>query len=216
LVLSDAAHPFRTSREIGIGFARVRATRISYVGELGWELYIPVEFALHVFDRLVAVGAAHGLRHAGYHAMNSLRIEKAFCHWGHDIDSDTTPLESALGFTIAWDKPGDWLGREAMFQQRRAGVRRRLVQFRLEEPRAMLFQDEPIWRDGKPAGRITSAMFGHTVGAAVALGHVTGEGMLSSQWLRDGRYEIEFAGTRYLAAVSLSPLHDPKGTRMLG
>ena len=214
--VSNAAFAFRTSREIAIGFAPVRATRISYVGELGWELYVPAEFAPHVFDRLLAAGAPHGLRLAGYHAINSLRLEKAFRHWGHDIDSDTTPLEGGLGFTVAWDKPGDWIGREALLRQRQAGIGRRLVQFRLDDPRAMLFHDEPIWRDGVRAGRVTSAMFGHTVGAAVALGIVSGDAPMSAAAVRAGRYEIEFAGARLPATGSLSPLYDPLGARVQG
>ncbi len=213
--VSNAAFPFRTSREIALGFARVRATRISYVGELGWELYVPSEFAAHVFDRLLAAGAAHGMRLAGYHAMNSLRLEKAYRHWGHDIDSDSTPLESGLGFAVAWDKPGDWIGREALLRQRQAGVGRRLVQFRLDDPEAMLFHDEPIWRDGACCGRVTSAMFGHTLGATVALGSVVGPAPIAASYVRAGHYEIEFAGQRLPASASLTPLHDPQGARLL-
>ena len=206
--VSNAAFPFRSSREIEVGFARVRATRITYVGELGWELYIPTEFAPHVFDRLLAAGAAHGLRLAGYHAMNSLRLEKAYRHWGHDIDSDTTPLEAGLGFAVAWDKAGDWIGREALLRQRREGVARRVVQFRLDDPDAMMFHDEPVWRDGVRVGRITGAMFGHTLGAAVGLGTV------QSASVRDGRYEIEIAGRRVGASASLVPMYDPKSLRV--
>ena len=206
--VSNEAFPFRSSREIEIGFARVRATRITYVGELGWELYIPTEFAPHVFDRLLAAGAAHGLRLAGYHAMNSLRLEKAYRHWGHDIDSDTTPLEAGLGFAVAWDKASDWIGREALLRQRREGVARRVVQFRLDDPDAMMFHDEPIWRDGARVGRITGAMFGYTLGAAVGLGTVR------SASVRDGRYEIEIAGRRVGASASLVPMYDPKSLRV--
>lgn len=213
--LSNAGFPFRSSRKIAIGFARVRATRITYVGELGWELYVPTEFAPHVFDRLLAAGAAFGLRLAGYHAMNSLRLEKAYRHWGHDIDTDSTPLEAGLGFTIAWDKSSDWIGRAALLRQRQAGVARRLVQFRLDDPDAMMFHDEPIWRDGARVGRITSAMFGHSVGAAVGLGYVAADAPVTADYVRAGRYEIEFAGTRLPASASLSPLYDPRNARVL-
>jgi heterotetrameric sarcosine oxidase gamma subunit len=205
--LSNVAFPFRDSREIDLGYARVRATRITYVGELGWELYIPTEFAQHVFDRIMAAGADFGLRLAGYHALNSLRLEKAYRHWGHDIDSDTTLLEAGLGFTAAWDKPGGFVGREALLAQRAAGLRRRVVQFLLADPEASLFHDEPIWRDGARVGRVTSAMHGHTLGAPVALGTVTAEDI-------SGRWEIEVAGTRVPAVASLTPFYDPRNTRV--
>ncbi|MDA8252220.1 MAG: aminomethyltransferase family protein, partial [Rhodospirillales bacterium] len=207
--LSDAAFPFRDSREIDFGQARVRATRITYVGELGWELYIPTEFAADVFDRIMDAGAEFGLRLAGYHAMNALRLEKAYRHWGHDIDSDTTLLEAGLGFTAAWDKPGGFVGREALLAQRAAGVQRRVLQFLLADPDAVLFHDEPIWRDGQRVGRVTSAMHGHTLGAAVALGTVAATSA-------EGRWDIEIAGRRVPATASLAPLYDPRNSRIRG
>ncbi len=206
--VSNAGFPFRTSREIELGYARVRATRITYVGELGWELYVPTEFAPDVFDRLLEAGAPFGLRLCGYHALNSLRLEKGYRHWGHDIDSDTTPIEAGLGFCIGWDKP-DFTGRAALLRQRQIGVARRLVQFRLHDPEPLLFHDEPIWRDGARVGRITSGMFGHTLGASVGLGWVTGEDV------RAGTYEIEVAGERFAAAASLRPMLDPANAAVL-
>ena len=116
--LSNDGFPFGTAREIDLGLAIVRAARITYVGELGWELYIPTEFATHVYDEIAAAGDAFGLRHAGYHALNSLRIEKAYRHWGHDMSDEDTALEAGLGFTVAWDKPGGFVGREALLRQR--------------------------------------------------------------------------------------------------
>jgi 4-methylaminobutanoate oxidase (formaldehyde-forming) len=209
--VSNEAFPFRASREITLGYARVRATRITYVGELGWELYVPTEFAPHVFDAIMAAGAPFGLQLAGYHAMNSLRLEKAYRHWGHDIDSETTLLEAGLGFTAAWDKPGGFVGREALLAQRAGGVRRRVVQFLLDDPEAVLFHDEPIWRGGVRVGRATSAMHGHTLGASVALGTVT----LEAPFGEDG-WEIESAGERFTARASLRPLYDPANARILG
>jgi 4-methylaminobutanoate oxidase (formaldehyde-forming) len=206
---------FRDSREIELGFARVRATRITYVGELGWELYIPTEFAPHVFERIMAAGAPFGLKLCGYHALNSLRLEKAYRHWGHDIDSDSTPLESGLGFTIAWDKPGGFVGRDALLRQRDTGVRRRLVQFLLDEPEQVLFHDEPVWRNGVRVGRITSAMHGHTLGAPVGLGWVAAEEQVTPEFVKAGHYEIEVAGARVAAAASLAPLYDPANARIL-
>ena len=207
--LSAAAFRFRDSREIDIGYARVRASRITYVGELGWELYIPTEFAALVFDRIMETGADAGLRLAGYHALNSLRLEKAYRHWGHDIDSDTTLLEAGLGFTAAWDKPGGFVGREALLAQRAAGVTRRVMQFLLADADASLFHDEPIWRDGVRVGRVTSAMHGHTLGAPVALGTVAADSA-------DGQWEIEVAGARIPARASLAPLYDPRNLRIKG
>jgi 4-methylaminobutanoate oxidase (formaldehyde-forming) len=194
----------------------VRATRITYVGELGWELTIPTEFAPHVFDRIVAAGAPFGLRLCGYHALNSLRLEKAYRHWGHDIDSDSTLLEAGLGFTAAWSKPGGFVGREALLRQREAGLHRRLVQFLLQDREQSLFHDEPIWRDGVRVGRVTSAMHGHTLGAPVALGWVASDEIVTPAFVQAGHYEIEIAGSRVPATASLAPLYDPSNSRVMG
>jgi glycine cleavage system T protein len=206
---------FRDSRDIELGFARVRATRITYVGELGWELYIPTEFAPHAFDRIIEAGAPFGLKLCGYHALNSLRLEKAYRHWGHDIDSDSSLLEAGLGFTAAWDKAGGFVGREALLRQRETGLHRRLVQFLLRDAEQVLFHDEPVWRDGVRVGRVTSAMHGHTLGAPVALGWVSSQDRVTPEFVRAGTYEIEIAGARVPAAASLAPLYDPGNARIL-
>jgi glycine cleavage system aminomethyltransferase T/glycine/D-amino acid oxidase-like deaminating enzyme len=206
---------FRDSREIELGFARVRATRVTYVGELGWELSIPTEFAPDVFDRIIDAGAAFGLRLAGYHAMNSLRLEKAYRHWGHDIDSETSLLQAGLGFTAAWDKPGGFVGREALLREREGGVRRRVVQFVLVDPEVTLFHDEPIWRDGACIGRVTSAAHGHTLGAPVALGQVSDARPISAASIAEARWEITVGGQRIPATASLAPLYDPRNARIL-
>ncbi len=212
--LSNAGFPFATSREIDLAYARVRATRITYVGELGWELYIPTEFAAGVYDALVAEGARFGLCHAGYHALNSLRIEKAYRHWGHDITEEDTPLEAGLGFAVALKKPG-FIGRDALLRQKEAGLTRRLVTFALDDPDRMLYHNEPIWRDGRLAGRITSGMYGHTVGAAIGLGYVADEGrVVPDDFVTSGRFEIEIAGDRIPARAALGPLYDPKSERV--
>ncbi len=127
--LSNEGFPFGTSQIIDLGYARVRASRVTYVGELGWELYIPTEYATGVFDVIVEAGAPFGLAHCGYHALNSLRTEKGYRHWGHDISPDETPLEAGLGFVVAWDKPGGFIGRDALVAQKAQGLRQRLVQF---------------------------------------------------------------------------------------
>ena len=212
--LSNDAFPFGTSREIDLGYARVRATRISYVGELGWELYVPTEFALGVFDVILEDGAAHGLHLAGYHALNSLRIEKGYRHWGHDITNEDTPLESGLGFTVKWDKAGGFIGREALDEYRNAPLKRRLVQFRLEDPEPMLYHEEPIWREGVRVGRTTSGMYGHTLGGSVGLGYVEHPEGVDHEFMASGNFELEVAGKRFAAAASLRPMYDPTGEKI--
>jgi glycine cleavage system T protein len=212
--LSNAAFPFATSREIELGYGRVRASRITYVGELGWELYVPTEFAPHIYETLVEGGAQFGLRHVGMHAVNSLRTEKAYRHWGHDISNEETPLEAGLGFAVAWDKPGGFIGRDALLRQRETGVRQRLVQFLLDDPEPLLYHNEPVYRDGAIAGYITSGMYGHALGAAVGLGYVSGAERVDADFIAAGRYEIEVAGVRYAARASLKPLYDPAGARI--
>ena len=212
--LSNDAFPFGTSREIDLGYARVRATRISYVGELGWELYVPTEFAPGVFDVILEDGAAHGLHLAGYHALNSLRIEKGYRHWGHDITNEDTPLESGLGFTVKWDKAGGFIGREALDEYRNAPLKRRLVQFRLEDPEPMLYHEEPIWREGVRVGRTTSGMYGHTLGGSVGLGYVEHSEGVDHEFMASGNFELEVAGKRFAAAASLRPMYDPTGEKI--
>ena len=212
--LSNDAFPFGTSREIDLGYARVRATRISYVGELGWELYVPTEFAPGVFDVIFEDGAAHGLHLAGYHALNSLRIEKGYRHWGHDITNEDTPLESGLGFTVKWDKAGGFIGREALDEDRNAPLKRRLVQFRLEDPEPMLYHEEPIWREGVRVGRTTSGMYGHTLGGSVGLGYVEHPEGVDHEFMASGNFELEVAGKRFAAAASLRPMYDPTGEKI--
>ena len=213
--LSNAAFPFGTSQEIDLGYARVRAGRVTYVGELGWELYVPTEFAAGVFDVLVDNGATHGLRLAGYHALNSLRMEKGYRHWGHDITPDNSPIEAGLGFAVSWDKPGGFIGREALTRQREVGVRTRLVQFALEGSNALLYHNEPIRRDGVIVGETTSGMHGHTVARSLGMGYVTNpEGIADADYINAGTYDIEVAGERIPATASLQPLYDPKSLRV--
>jgi 4-methylaminobutanoate oxidase (formaldehyde-forming) len=213
--LSNAAFPFGTSRIMDLGYARVRASRITYVGELGYELYIPTEFAQSVFDVIVGAGGPFGLRLAGYHAMNSLRMEKAYRHWGHDISDEDTPLEAGLQFAVAWDKPGGFIGRELLLRQRESGARRRLVAVALERTDRFLYHNEPIWRNGELVGRITSGMFGHTVGASLGLGYVANGGApMDPAWVAAGKYEVEVAAERVSARISLRPFYDPESERV--
>ena len=210
--LSNAAFPFATSREMDIGYARVRASRITYVGELGWELYIPTEFAVPVYDRILATRP--DITHAGFHAMNGLRLEKAYRHWGHDITDEDTPLESGLGFAVAWDKQGGFSGRDALLRQKETGIQKRLVQFALTDPAPMLYHNEPIWRDGKQVGYLTSGMYGHTVGSALGMGYVNNLDGATADFIKSGSYEIEVAGVRHKATASLSSFYDPKSERV--
>jgi 4-methylaminobutanoate oxidase (formaldehyde-forming) len=207
--LSTEAFPFGTSREIDIGYGRVRATRISYVGELGWELYVPSDMARHIFDVVTTAGAAFGLKLAGYHALNSLRIEKAYRHWGYDIGDEDTPLEAGLQFAVDWDT--DFIGRDALLHHREKGVARMLVQFLLEDDSKLLYHNEPIWRDDAIAGYITSGMFGHTLGGAVGLGYVSepGGGAVDAAFIDAGTFEIEVACERIPARASRRPMYDP-------
>jgi 4-methylaminobutanoate oxidase (formaldehyde-forming) len=211
--LSNDAFPYMTAREIEIGYATALALRTTYVGELGWELYLQTEFAAPVYDLLVEAGADHGLRHAGYHALNSLRIERGFRHWGHDITDEDTPLEAGLGFAVALQKP-DFIGREALLRQREGPLKKRLVQFALEDPEPLLYHNEPVWRDGAIVGYIASGMYGHTLGRAIGLGYLSDEGGVSDDFVRSGTYEIEIACERFPARASLAPLYDPKGERV--
>ena len=213
---SDAAFPFRTAREVQIGYQSALALRLTYMGELGWELYVPVPFTAGVYDALVAAGDAFGLRHCGYHALNSLRIEKAYRDWSHDIGPDDSPLEAGLAFTCVWDKPGGFIGREALLAARDRPRTRRLVQFLLEDPDAMLYHHEPILRDGEPVGIVTSGMYGHTLGGAVGLGYVRCAAGVDDEFIGRGRFEILIANRRVPARASLRPFYDPAGERVRG
>jgi heterotetrameric sarcosine oxidase gamma subunit len=213
---SNAAFPFGTAREVQIGYQSALALRLTYVGELGFELYVPVPFARGVYDSLVEAGRPLGLRHCGYHALNSLRIEKAYRDWSHDIGPDDTPLEAGLAFTCAWEKAGGFIGREALLEKRSAPRRRRLVQFLLEDPTPMLYHNEPILLDDNRVGLITSGMFAHTLGAAAGLGYVSDERGVSDELIAHGRFEILVGNRRVPARASLRPLYDPRGERIRG
>ena len=213
--LSHEAFPFATSREIDLGYTKVRATRITYVGELGWELYVPVEFAASVFDALTAHGEDFGLTLVGFHAVNSLRMEKGYRHWGHDISDEDTPVEAGLGFAVALGKNAGFIGRDAVVRQKEGGVTKRLVTFVLEDPEPLVYHYEPIRRDGDIIGYLTSGMFGHTVGAAIGMGYVNNSGGVTKDWIEAGSYDIDIAGERFAARATLAPLYDPKRERIL-
>jgi glycine cleavage system aminomethyltransferase T len=212
--LSNGAFPFAASREIELGYAPVRAQRTSYAGELGYELYVPSEFAAPVLDVILEEGARSRLQLAGFHALDSLRLEKGFRHVGHDVGIEHTPLEAGSAFAVAFDKPLPFIGRDALLEQRGAIPTRRLVQFRLRDPEPLLFGDEPIVMDGERISLLTSGSYGHTVGAAIGMGWVRHPDGVSPELLRSARFEIEIATERHPAEASLLPWYDPKGTRM--
>ena len=210
--LSNDAHPFGAARQIEIGMALARAHRVSYVGELGWEIYISTDMAAHVFEVLAEAGRDLGLKLCGMHMMDSCRIEKAFRHFGHDITCEDHVLEAGLGFAVKTAKP-DFIGRDAVLRKRDTGLQRRLVQFLLRDPEPLLYHNEPILRDGEIVGYTSSGAYGHWLGGAVALGYVPCPGESPEQVLASD-YEIEVAGERFAARASLRPLHDPSGARL--
>ncbi len=213
--MSNQTFPYMTMQEIDINYALVKALRVTYVGELGWELYVPTEFTLHVFDALVEAGQDVGLRHAGFQALNTLRMEKAYRDYGSDVDNTDTPLEVGLSFFVDFDKPGGFIGRDALLRHKEEAVLEyRLVQFLLEDPEPLLYGSEPIYRDGVRAGYLRSGAYGHTLGGATGLGQIENEAGVSVDYINSGHYEIEVAGVRYPAKSSLRPMYDPQGKKV--
>ncbi len=210
--LSNEAFPFRTAQEIDIAYARPWAFRISYVGELGWELYIPSNFATGVFDAIMEVGKKYDLQLVGMQAVNSLRMECGYRHWENDITPEDTPLEAGLGFAVCFDK-GDFLGKEALLAQKEKGLTRKMVQFTLEDPEAKLYQNEPIFRDGEQVSQITSGAYGYHVGSAVGMGYLSNPDGVTNDWIKAGKYEIMVEGKMIPATVHLRAPYDPKGER---
>ena len=212
--LSNEAFRFATSREIELGYGLVRASRITYVGELGWELYIPAEFTVGVYEQILDASESFGLVHAGYHALDSLRIEKAYRHWGHDITDEDSPLEAGLGFALKFDKPGGFIGREALLRQKERGIPRRLLQFRLCDPEPLLYHNEPIWYRDEIVGYIRSGNYGHSLGGSIGLGYVDRSRAGDLSGAGAGTCEIEVAGMRVPAEASLRPMYDPDNSRI--
>ncbi len=213
--LANDAFPFGAIREIGVGFATVLASRRTYVGELGWELYVPTEFAATVYDTLFEAGAGLGLRDAGYYALESLRMEKAYRAWGRELTPDHTPWEAGLGFAVKLDKAGGFVGRDALVATKAQPLKRRLVSLVLADGEPLAWGGEAILRDGMPVGDTTSAAYGHTVGASVALGYANRpDGAVDAAWLQAGRWEIDLAGARVPATASFGCAYDPKGARI--
>ena len=211
--LGNDAFPFRAAREIDLGFARVLCARITYLGELGYELFVPAEKAAYVYDLVTQAGAAYDLAHVGLKALSSLRMEKAYRDFGHDIDNTDSPLEVGLGFTIDWDK--DFVGRQAVTAVKESGpLMRRLAQVRILDPEPLMFHGEVVYRDGVPVGYVRAASYGHTLGGAVGLAMIeTGE-PVTPEVINSGTWEIDVAGVRYPAVASLRPMYDPDNARI--
>ena len=213
--VSKEAFPYMTAQEIDINYALVQVMRVTYEGELGFELYIPTEFSAHVYQAVVAAGNDLGLRHAGFQALNSLRIEKAYREYGHDMDMMDTPLEAGLNFAVKFDKPGGFIGREALLRHKESGPPKyRMVQFLLEDPEPLLYGNEIIYRDREIVGYLQTGAYGFTLGGAMGMGFVENEEGATADFINSGVYEIDIAGERYSAKASLRPMYDPQGIRV--
>jgi len=213
--LSNAAFPFASARHIEIAACPVLALRLTYVGELGWELHMPVECAGGVYEALMAAGAAHGLVNAGYRAIESLRLEKGYRAWGSDIGPDHSPDEAGLGWAVRLDK-GDFIGRAAVVAQRARGLKKRLACFTVDDPDVVLLGRETIYRNGQRVGWLTSGGYGYSVEKPIGYGYVRNPEGVDTAWLAAGEYELEVATTRIPARYQARPLHDPAMTRVKG
>ena len=209
---SNAANPFGSAQEIELGMGLARVHRVSYVGELGWEIYVGSDMAAHAFETLYEAGQDHGLKLCGMHVMDSCRIEKAFRHFGHDITCEDHVLEAGLGFAVKTQKSA-FIGRDAVLAKQDEGLTSRLLQFKLTDPEPLLYHNEPILRDGEIIGYLSSGAYGHHLGAAIGMGYVPCAGESGDQLLAS-RYEIDVAGIIYEATASLRPMYDPKSERV--
>jgi 4-methylaminobutanoate oxidase (formaldehyde-forming) len=216
--MSTEKFPFGSFQQVELGAVRAYAARVSYVGELGWELYVPVDQARHGFDFLWDKGQSHGLKMAGMHTLDSCRIEKKFVHYGHDVAEVDTPLECGMAFVCDLEKDIPFIGRDAILKQKesKSFMRKRLVQFLLRDPEVILYSHEPIMRDGKIVGHLTSGNYGHTLGGSVGLGYIEVEDDVTKDYLNAGTIEIDVGGTRVPAEASLSAMYDPRAERMRG
>jgi 4-methylaminobutanoate oxidase (formaldehyde-forming) len=213
--LTNSGFPFGTSMQMTVAGIDLFAIRMTYVGELGWELYIANHDAVALHDALVEAGRDHGLTHAGYHAMNTLRLESGYRHWGHDITDEDTPIEAGLGFTCAYGKVGGFRGMDALLAQKAESVRtKRLIQFRLEDTERLLYHDEPITRNGEMVGRTTGGMFSYVEGKALAMGYVNNADGVTKEWLETGHFEIEVATDLITATPSIRSFYDPRNERV--
>jgi 4-methylaminobutanoate oxidase (formaldehyde-forming) len=214
--LSNDAFGYLTARHIHVGYAPVLAIRVTYVGELSWELHVPAEYAAGVYDDLVTAGGDLGFRPVGLQAMSCLRLEKGYRDMGVDIDNTDNPLEAGLGFAVAWDKPGGFTGRDALLGARAQGpLRRRVVSLIVDDPGADLFGNEPVLAGGEWAGYVRAAAYGHTVGGPVGLAQVANDDGVTSEWLKGGDFRVRTPDGELPARLQIAPLYDPQRLRIL-
>jgi len=213
--LSNESFPYMSAKEIDFQYARPLALRVTYEGELGWELHVPTEFSVHVYEALVETGQDYGLKHAGFQALNTLRIEKAYREYAHDMDNTHTPLDAGLGHFVKFDKPRGFIGRDALLRRKDKGLpKQRMIQFLLQDPEPLLYGSEVIYRDGKVVGYLQTGGYGFTLGGAVGMGFVKNEDGVSSDFIYSGEYVIDIAGERYPTKASLRPMYDPHNERV--
>ncbi len=213
--MSNDAFPYLSAKEIDIGYANVLAIRITYVGELGWELHVPTIHAVQVYDQLVGAGQGFGLRHAGMQTLNSLRLEKAYRDFGIDVDNTDNPIEAGLGFAVKLDKEGGFIGRDALAEIKAKGVpHRRMLQFLLKDPEPLFYGTELIYLEGNEVGYLQIGGYGHTLGGAVGLGFACLDEPLTAEIVNTGNWEIAVAGERVKARASLKPMYDPMMERI--
>ncbi|MEP7024673.1 MAG: FAD-dependent oxidoreductase, partial [Actinomycetota bacterium] len=214
--LSNGAFPYLTAQQIQVGYAPVLAIRVTYVGELGWELHVPAEYALGVWDDLMTAGADLGIRPVGLQAMSSLRLEKGYRDIGVDVDNGDNPLEAGLGFAVAWDKPGGFIGRDVLLKAKAAGPpRQRVVSLAVDDPAIDLFGNEPVLLDGEWAGYVRAAAFGYTIGGPVGLAQVSHPDGVTSDWLKSGAFHVHTPHGDIPARLQIAPLYDPRRLRIL-
>jgi 4-methylaminobutanoate oxidase (formaldehyde-forming) len=213
--LSNEDFPYFTAQHIDLHHSRGMAFRMSFVGELGWELYVPSEFAVGVYDSLMEAGESFGLVNAGMETLESTRTEAGRRDYGLDMENSDTPLEAGLGFAVDFEKPGGFVGREALLSQReQRPLRSRLVQFLLENPEPLLYGEEPILYEGTPVGYLRSGAYGHTLGGAMGMGYVSNDDGVTADMINSDGFEIQVAGESFPAKTSLRPMYDPKGLRV--
>ena len=213
--MANQAFPYRHAREIEIGYARMGCIRLTYVGELGYELYIPTEQAMYVYDRIVEVCKQFNLRHAGLKALNSLRMEKGYRDYGHDMDNTDNAYEVGLGIFVKLNKADDFIGKQACIKIKQEDDQtRRLAQVLVKDPEAFLFHAEIVLRDGKPVGYVTSGSYAFTLGGASGLFMIKADRPIDEEYVSSGTWEVNIAGNLYPAVVSLRPMYDPDMERI--
>jgi 4-methylaminobutanoate oxidase (formaldehyde-forming) len=211
--LANEAFPFASAKEIDIGYARSLAVRMSFVGELGWELYTPTEFAVNVFDALMAEGEKFSLKLVGLHAVDSLRLEKGYKHWGADITPDDTPFEAGLGFCVKMDK-ADFIGRDALSKQLQSGLKRKLVIFTIEDPEPLIYHDEPIYRNGELLSENTHGSYSHLLKRGIGMCYLKNPDGITDEWIMSGKYDINVEGKMFPIKIYLQPPYDSKSERV--